>query len=102
MRFDYKLPLCNPDWSLGGLSYVRRITADLFYDYAFLTGYQYRDGEAVGVYHTNISSYGVELISDMNFLRFYAPVEIGVRASYLPELSDFSYNFLLSIDFTSL
>lgn len=99
---DYKLPLINPDWSLGGLTYIRRITADLFYDYGFLTANQYQDGEAVGVYHTNISSYGVELISDMNFLRFYAPVEIGFRASYLNELSEFSFDFLLSIDFTSL
>ena len=99
---DYKLPLINPDWSIGGLSYVRRISADLFYDYGYLTRYQYQNGKPVSTYNISISSYGVELIGDVNFLRFYAPVKIGFRTSCLPEISDISFDFLLSVDFSSL
>ena len=102
LSIDYKLPLVNPDWSLGGLSYIRRISATLFYDYAFLTRYQYQDGNPVGTFYQNISSYGLELIGDLNFLRFYAPVKIGFRTSYLPEISDMRFDLLFSVDFTSL
>ena len=102
LGFDYQLPLINPDWSFGGLTYIRRISASLFYDYAFLSRYQYQDGEVAGTYNLNISSYGLEIISDMNFLRFYAPVKIGIRTSYLPELRDTNFEFLLSVDFNSL
>ncbi len=50
----------------------------------------------------NISSLGLELTSEMNFLRFYAPVEIGFNVSYLPEMQSIYSNFQFSIDFTSL
>ena len=99
---DYKLPILNPDLSLGGLSYIRRISATLFYDYATLSRYQYRDGSLIGTFNQSISSFGVELIGDVNFLRFYAPVKIGFRTSYLPEIDDTSFEFLLSVDFNSL
>ncbi|WP_167607323.1 hypothetical protein [Maribellus sediminis] len=102
LQFDYELPILNPDWSIGGLSYIRRITANLFYDYGLLSRYQYQNGSVVGKYNTNISSYGVEITGDMNFLRFYAPVKIGWRTSYLPEIKDVSFDFLLSVDFNSL
>lgn len=99
---DYKLPLINPDWSLGGLAYIRRINASLFADYSKLKGNYYENGEIAGTYKTDISSYGVELVGDVNFLRFYAPVKIGIRSSYLPEAEEFVFNFLFSIDFNSL
>ena len=99
---DYKLPLINPDLSLGGLAYCQRITATMFADYSNLNGNYYEDGKIAGTYTTNISSYGIELMGHLNFLRFYAPVKIGVRSSYLPEIEDFTFDFLFSIDFNSL
>lgn len=101
-QMDYELPLLNPDWSVGGLTYIRRITANLFYDYGYLMRYQYQNNAAVSTFTQSISSYGVELIGDLNFLRFYAPVKIGWRTSYLPEIQDFSFDFLLSVDFNAL
>lgn len=100
--FDYKLPLFYPEWSLGGLFYLKRLKSSLFADYAFLKGDYYENGKIVGKYNTEISSYGIELTADMHFLRFYAPVEIGVRGAYLPEDSNYYFSFLFSIDFNSL
>jgi len=102
MSANYKLPLLNPDFSLGGLAYCRRINATLFADFGNLQGNFHANEEIIGSYKTNISSYGVEILGDLNFLRFYAPVKIGVRTSYLPEVEDFVFDFLFSIDFNSL
>jgi len=102
LGFDYKLPLLNPDLSIGSLTYVRRINATLFYDHGFLTRYRYQDGKPVSTFDQQISTFGLELIGEANFLRFYAPVQIGIRTSYLNEIDEFSFNFLFSIDFNSL
>lgn len=99
---DYKLPLLYPDFNLGSLVYIQRIKASLFADYARLKGNIYKEGNVVGRYDKQISSTGVELTGDVNFLRFYAPANIGVRASYLPELRSMYFDFLFSIDLTSL
>lgn len=102
LAFDYKLPLFYPEWSAGGLAYLKRITLSLFADYAHILGDYYEDGHIVGTYKSDISSYGFELMGDAHFLRFYAPVQIGIRTSYLPEVQDVHFDFLFSIDFNSL
>ncbi|MBT3383957.1 MAG: hypothetical protein HN778_10730 [Prolixibacteraceae bacterium] len=102
LALDYKLPLFYPEWSVGGIIYIQRVKASLFGDYASLNGYVYHDGEITGTYNKNISSLGIELSGDVNFMRFYAPTEIGFRASYIPELGNVYFDFLFSIDFDSL
>lgn len=102
LGIDYKFPLIHPDLSIWGLAYVKRITTSIFADYGWLEGGMYRNSEKVGTYTSQISSYGLELLGDMHFMRFYAPVQVGFRTSYLPEDDSFSVNFLLSIDFESL
>ncbi|MDX8339570.1 hypothetical protein SLH46_10275 [Draconibacterium sp. IB214405] len=101
LSLNYALPLINPDLSIAGITYIRRISATLYADYANLKG-NYHGGDVLAKFNTNISSYGVELLGDVNFFRFYAPVKIGVRTSYLKELEDISFDFLLSVDFNSL
>jgi hypothetical protein len=100
--FDYKLPLLYPDWSAGGLFYLKRLKSSLYADYGQLKGYYYENGEIAGTFNSNISSFGIELTGDVHFLRFYAPVEIGVRGGYLPEDNNVFFDFLISIDFNSL
>ena len=99
---DYKMPLLNPDLSLGGLAFIRRINTTFFYDYGNMSRFLVQDGHITGTYTQSISSFGVEVLGDMNFLRFYAPVQIGFRASYLPEIKNSSLDFLISVDFNSL
>jgi Tol biopolymer transport system component len=100
--FDYKLPLFYPEWSAGGVVYLKRVNASLFADYANLKGNYYENRKVTDTFTSKISSYGIELTGDMHFLRFYAPVEMGFRASYLPEDKHLYFDFLLSIDFNSL
>ncbi len=99
---DYKFPVFYPEWSVGGLVYLKRVNASIFADYGHLNGNIYKNGEVTGIFKTNISSYGIELTGDANFLRFYAPVEIGFRSSYLPETKNIYLDFLFSINFKSL
>jgi hypothetical protein len=99
---DYKFPVFYPEWSVGGLVYLQRVNASIFADYGYLNANLYHKGEISGTFNSNISSYGIELTGNVNFLRFYAPVEIGVRASYLPEAEKVYFDFLFSIDFNSL
>lgn len=98
MALNYKLPIVNPDWSLGSLVYFQRINANLFADYAHLKIDHFEQGEFIGTFDTNISSYGMELVCHVNFLRFFAPVQIGVRSSYLTEIEDMRHELLLSVD----
>jgi len=99
---DYKFPVFYPEWSIGGLAYLQRVNASIFADYAYLTGNIYKNGNVEGTFKSNISSYGLELTGNANFLRFYAPVEIGVRTSYLPKMKNVYFEFLFSINFNSL
>ena len=99
LKSDYVLPLLYPDWSLGRLSYFRRISLRLFYDNAWAlvpitnqnTGYRIAFG-----------SEGGELTADCNFMRLYVPAKIGVRSSYLNDQKKLILEFLLSINFSSL
>jgi hypothetical protein len=102
MASEYKLPVFYPEWSFGGLVYLKRVNASIFADYAYLKGNIYKNGEVSAKFETNISSYGLELTGDANFLRFYAPVEIGFRSSYLPDTKSIYFDFLFSINFNSL
>ncbi len=102
LMVDYKIPLLNPDFSIGGLTYIKRVNTTLFYDYGSLTRFNIQDGQITGTYKQSISSIGVEVIGDLNFLRFYAPVQLGFRTSYLTQIQNYTMDLLISIDFNSL
>lgn len=98
---DYQTPIAYPDLSIGKLIYLKRIKSSLFYDYARLSvPVMDNNGKIIQNHHQlSINSLGLELISDMHILRFFAPFEFGVRSIYLPDSSDFRFDFLLSINF---
>jgi len=60
-----------------------------------------RNGEEAGIVTQQISSLGADITADNNLFRFYAPVNLGVRAVYLPASRNVSAEMLFSIDFTS-
>ncbi|MDR2910176.1 MAG: hypothetical protein LBV47_02265 [Bacteroidales bacterium] len=98
---DYKLPLFYPEYNLGGLVYFRRIDASFFVDYAQIKRHIYENDKIKGTSLKKISSYGIEINSDVNYLRFYAPANIGVRFFWIPETKNVYFNLLYSINFTS-
>lgn len=88
LKATYALPIAYPDWSIGPVLYMKRIRANLFYDYA------------IG-YNPHIDNYyqstGIDLITEVHILRFLAPIELGLRSIYLPDESKFDFSFLFGI-----
>lgn len=98
---DYSFPIAYPDWSLGKLVYLKRLKATLFYDYAQLSVPVFsQDGTIIQNRNRAMQSMGVELQSDLHFLRLFAPIELGVRSIFRPEYQDFQFEMLFNIDFT--
>ncbi|NCA85021.1 MAG: hypothetical protein EOM83_05525 [Clostridia bacterium] len=89
---NYKFPVAYPDFSAWSLVYLKRIKANVFFDYALGTHY----GD-----HTDWQSAGVELFADVHLLRLPAPVELGYRLVYRPQVSDWQSEFLFSVSFDS-
>lgn len=101
LAVDYKFPLFYPDFSIGKLAYVKRLKSSLFYDYAWLSLPAVdRNGK---IYPNHLQgeqiSLGIELTADFHALRFFAPIELGVRSIYRPDFRDFGFDLLMSIDF---
>ena len=101
---DYRIPLVYPDLSLGQLVYLKRIKTSVFYDYAWLSApiLDQNDKIIPNHYQFEMNSFGLELTSDMNILRFFAPIDLGVRSIYLPASASFRFELLFSIDFNGL
>ena len=93
LSVDYKFPLFYPDWDLASVLYLKRLTMDLFYDYAYGTAPDFKQH-----YH----SFGTELQAQMHVLSFLAPVNLGFRAIYFPDISDYSLTIFFNIDFSLL
>jgi len=99
LKSDYVLPLFYPDFSLGKLSYFKRISLRLFYDQAWaMIPIQNHTSE----YQITFASIGGELTTDCNILRLLVPAKIGVRTSYLTNQKSLNFEFLFSINFSAL
>jgi len=90
MLFNYRFPFAFPDWELSSLAYVRNFRAGLFCHY-----------ENIGV-NTNIGqpkTYGVELNSSVNILRYQPVVDVGARLVFVNKIYnqnpilEFSFNY---------
>lgn len=96
IRSDYVMPLFYPDLSLGKLSYFKRVSLRLFYDY---TKAMVVDLQNSTKSPQEFSSVGGELTIDCHFLRFIVPATIGVRQSYLIENKGSATEVLFTINF---
>jgi hypothetical protein len=95
---DYRFPLWYPDLNIGRWVYFKRFKMNLFYDLSLFDGYN-NINNSVAFYSGNLRSTGLELTSDLHLLRFIAPIEIGVRSSYLFN-NRFDFDFLFNISFS--
>jgi len=100
LKSDYVLPLFYPDWSLGRLTFIKRISLRMFYDQAWATVPIIN--RINNSYHIVFGSAGAEWTADCNFLRLYVPVKIGARTSYLISQRKINSELLLSINFGAL
>ena len=99
-KSDYVLPLFYPDWSLGRVTYLKRISLRMFYDQAWATVPVIN--QTNNLYRIAFGSAGGEWTADCNFLRLYVPVKIGARTSYLISQHKLFSELLLSINFGAL
>ncbi|MDY0906855.1 hypothetical protein [Pedobacter sp. CFBP9032] len=90
LLFNYRFPFAFPDWELGPLAYVRNFRAGVFSHY-----------ENIGK-STNISepkTYGVELNTSVNILRYQPVVDLGARLVFVNKIYnqnpilEFSFNY---------
>ena len=95
-RTDYVMPLFYPDWSLGKLSYVKRISLRTFYDYGRI---RIPANQNSTTFLLDRSSIGGEVMIDLHFLRFIVPSTIGIRQSYLLESKSSNLEVIFSINF---
>ncbi len=76
LLFNYRFPLAYPDWTIGPLAYIKRFKGGVFADFQNV-----RTGNVFSP-----RTFGVELRSDMNLLRFYLPnFDMGVKLIYANE-----------------
>lgn len=74
LLLDYRMPLFYPDWELGPLAYIKRFKGGLFADFENIDS-----GKPFAP-----RSYGAELRSDMNLLRFPLPnFDLGGRIIFI-------------------
>ncbi len=98
---DYRFPFWYPDFSIGKFAYIKRLKSSVFYDYAWLSVPTIDKNDIIYPNQRKfyLQSLGLELTSDLHVLRLFAPIEIGIRSIYLPDLQDFRFDLLFSIDF---
>jgi len=92
-RFDYIFPIFYPDFSLGSLAYFKRLKAAVFFDYG--KGSYFQNMQTIYLEHQSI---GLDLTTDLHFLRHMAPFAIGVRSAYLISNNQMYYQFLFSLN----
>lgn len=90
LLFNYRFPFAFPDWELGPFAYVRNFRAGFFSHY-----------ENIGK-ETNLAepkTYGVELNSSLNILRYQPVVDVGARLVFVNKIYnqnpilEFSFNY---------
>ncbi len=76
---DYRFPIVYPDWAVGRWVYLQRLKGNLFADYGYL---------ATGDQSKYLTSMGIDLSVDFNFMRLLPQFQVGVRTVYRPQLGD--------------
>ncbi|SEQ90344.1 hypothetical protein [Pedobacter rhizosphaerae] len=90
LLFNYRFPFAFPDWEIGPLAYVRNFRAGLFCHYENI-GKDTNFGEP--------KTFGVELNSSLNILRYQPVVDVGTRLVFVNKIYnqnpilEFSFNY---------
>jgi hypothetical protein len=86
---NYKFPFAYPDFALGPVAYFKRFKANVFFDGGIASTHGLT---------RKLQSTGVEISSDLHFLRFIFPVDIGFRLGYLPLEKRYFTDILFSVN----
>lgn len=101
---DYYFPVIYPDFNIASFLYLKRVRADLFYDFSKTIGSYVYSTSSQGTdieyhdYSESFRSFGIELMSDFHVLRVPYIVSAGVQAAWR-EFGEMPYlKLLLSVD----
>ncbi len=94
IRIDYAFPLFYPDLSISPVLFIKRIKADLFYDYAE-NKYINANNETVFNFP---NSTGVDITADFYPFRSIFPFETGLRTIYFPGSRNLAYQLIFNIN----
>ncbi|MCX7696938.1 MAG: hypothetical protein N2Z72_04495 [Bacteroidales bacterium] len=90
---SYYMPMFYPDLPLGSILYIKRIRLGMFYDYT--------EGKIIQKQNLYLRSTGTEWLFDVHLFRFFLPLELGYRISYLMDGDKpLSHQVFLGINFT--
>ncbi len=77
LLLNYRMPLAYPDWTIGGLAYIKRFKGGLFADY-----------QNIHKNNATPKTFGINLSADVNFLRYVLPdFECGMKLTYINDSS---------------
>lgn len=82
-RGSYHVPIAYPDWSLGSFAYIKRLRANVFYDYGKNT-YQWVVNQQLADRVQHLTSIGGSVAVDAHFFRMILPISLGLRGGYKP------------------
>ena len=96
-QWNYDMPLFYPDWSISSLTYIKRVKATLFADYAISNKANLDAAGALISDKTYYKTLGIDLRFDLHILRIIAPLDLGIRSAYLPENQSYYFQFLFNV-----
>jgi hypothetical protein len=94
---DYTLPLLYPDLNIEPLVYIKRIRANAWIDYLEGRDVVVRDPRPALADRDYITC-GIDLVTDLHFLRVSFPFSVGSRIIYLPETGTWKSELIFSVD----
>lgn len=96
---DYSFPLAYPEWTIPSVLYVKRLSMNLFADYAQATRTVKPNESDPYTVKDDLYSIGADFVSDVHILRSFAPIDLGLRSIYLPveERLEFRLLFVIAI-----
>ncbi|MGM0375832.1 MAG: hypothetical protein ACQEQ0_03580 [Bacteroidota bacterium] len=101
-RGTYQMPLWNPDLSLFGLAYIKRLRSNFFFDAAHSSYIlENRDTNETFDYSNTLTSTGVEIMADFHVLRFVLPFSAGYRGGFRENDNTWFHEMVLSTSFDS-
>lgn len=78
---DYLMPIAYPDWAIGSLTYIKRFSLDIFFDYA-KNSYPAKVNNQIVTWNENMQSVGFEVNVDLHFLRTRYPFRIKYQQAF--------------------
>lgn len=98
ISFDYLFPIAYPDFSLGSLVYIKRISVNPYFDYAE-NSYPARKSGVLYTQQDYLRSTGVELFLDVHFFRTKYPFRLKFTQGWVGSRFSPFNDFGVSIDF---